>query len=701
MSNDKVSKRRFKPKFNNKRKRKQRRRSNRTSTFRSISKVHSLLQAPPNYPQVHPKKIKFPKSNIKELTEYLSNLPEELVRAIYKSTGGQPSRISGFDRILQLTIKALTQENRIQSLVKDLLPGQYNTLKTLIECGGIGHSAEIIDELITSYGGSAKEWTESLNKLGELGIVATSQRNNGFFFYFILEPLLPLLQACLVEDLVLRPFESKEIQVPASQTLPANFDFMMVSLATYLHQHPPRLTQTHDIHKQDKDDLQQFFAQLWSVEKETFDFCLHFLLEHGMLSFQHSELTIVPEIVEEWINLSPVDKNALVFAKLDDDFSLVEWLFWVINNANGGWISERPLSNLYRRWILGDQWRQCFYEEDWSKGSNIKNLDSFATLVRQGFLEVGHWGQEKFYRLTHQAQSLIEISPKDEFNKFYLTPNFEIVAPMGTNVQVLFKLGELTEFHNCDRANTYKLTPESITKAQKMGWKRDDILNFFQHKSQIGIPENVDFTLKKWVGKQAEAEFHNILMLTLQRHQVKMFESNPAFKPFIVHRFQAGMYAIHPERKGTLEQLMNEAGLSVGDHVVQYPQGENLGAQKNHIEQLLLEANEHRLSLGESAVPDISPEHLQYIHTEQAKTKVAKPLSPEQTKALCEIAVKNLQTIKVLYHTKDGSHQWMTIHPERIAQSPHGYPILVGKTSTSSNTLGLALHKIAQAELLS
>ena len=54
----------------------------------------------------------------------------------------------------------------------------------------------------------------------------------------------------------------------------------------------------------------------------------------------------------------------------------------------------------------------------------------------------------------------------------------------------------MCEFSNCDRANTYKLTVQSIEKAKESGWKRDEVLQFFTKHSQLGIPENVDFTLK-------------------------------------------------------------------------------------------------------------------------------------------------------------------------------------------------------------
>ena len=98
-------------------------------------------------------------------------------------------------------------------------------------------------------------------------------------------------------------------------------------MATYIDQQAPRLTQQHDIHRQDKDELHKFFSQLWNPEKDIFNFHLNFLLQHGMLNFQHSELSISTSMIEEWLHLPKSDQNALILAELDRELPLVEWLF--------------------------------------------------------------------------------------------------------------------------------------------------------------------------------------------------------------------------------------------------------------------------------------------------------------------------------------------------------------------------------------
>src|SRR5690606_13406836 len=102
-----------------------------------------------------------------------------------------------------------------------------------------------------------------------------------------------------------------------------------------------------------------------------------------------------------------------------------------------------------------------------------------------GLLEMGQWGQEKFYRLTQRAHALLEPPEDDGFRQFYLTPDFKMMAPAGLAPILLFRMGEMAEFVGCDRANTYVITETSVEHALEAGWKRDDVLQFLRENSQL------------------------------------------------------------------------------------------------------------------------------------------------------------------------------------------------------------------------
>ena len=128
--------------------------------------------------------------------------------------------------------------------------------------------------------------------------------------------------------------------------------------------------------------------------------------------------------------MSQADQTALVMAKLNEEFPFTEWLLWVFikQMANG-------FRHIRCSLCTEDGFKETNGDNVFMRTNGLKatdDLPSFATLLRYGFLERGVWGQEQFYRLTEFAISLISRQKSDEIGKFYLTPNFEIVAPMGT-----------------------------------------------------------------------------------------------------------------------------------------------------------------------------------------------------------------------------------------------------------------------------
>ena len=691
----------YKRKRNNNNKRR-RSRTNRSNVKR-LNQLQSLLSPPPNYPKTVPKassirRQHLSKKNTQILFTYLSKLPEKMVRALYKSTGGQPSRIDSFDRIVQLTIKALGQENRLTSLVKGLNTTEKNSLISIVQSGGIAHCSEFLDELQKAYGGSQQNWKQALRQLGQLGLLAKSPNKEGFFFYLIPEPLIPFLEHALSDELKISPFEHSDVQTPEKHEFDVPFEFSLVSLATYIEQKRPRLTQQQDIHRQDKDDLNKFFSQLWAADSHIFDFHLGFLLQHEMLDFQNSEISVVQDVVSEWLTLPQLDRNALILAEIEQRFSLVEWIFWILNDSKGKWLPEHPLLSLYRRWNKGDQWRQKFYSDDWSPQDIDKSTYSFAPLLSLGLVEMGTWGQERFYRLTEKAKLLINPTKMETFNKFYLTPNFEIVAPVGTEGKILHALGELTDFHSCDRANTFKLTVQSINRAQKNGWQKNSILSFLRQSSQIGLPENIEFTLQKWIGSQPDIEFHDVMMITVPKYKIKQFESSRELKSFIVHRFTAGMYAIDPRRKEEFEKELTKIEISHGNKIYQYTP-ENY-SRRNKLHELLQEAKEQQLSLVDLAqAADTQPEDILYIDdTEKLLKKQNHHINPKLARQICDQAIRAGESLRMLYHTKSNEDQWLTVNPVRLAQSPSGYIVLIGKEEGKPQSFSFPLHQILQVE---
>ena len=89
---------------------------------------------------------------------------------------------------------------------------------------------------------------------------------------------------------------------------------------------------------------------------------------------------------------------------------------------------------------------------------------------------------------------------------------------------LFFRIGELAELTACDRANTYKITEVTIEQALEKGWRREDIFEFLRENSQIGLPGNVEDTLRGWCGQRGDVEFHDLTMLSIHRSQIRRLE---------------------------------------------------------------------------------------------------------------------------------------------------------------------------------
>ncbi|NOY25564.1 MAG: hypothetical protein GXP62_06795, partial [Oligoflexia bacterium] len=168
-----------------------------------------------------------------ELTDYLNRLPDSLLGNLYRGMGGQPSRVASRDRMIQLSVRALAQGNRLGSLVKALHQRDRQALAILVQVGGLAQCQEFHQELILSLGGNEREWKKVMSTLGEKGLIAATEERDGVFFYLIPAPLVDHMVDHLHEDLDLPGFEHEDVKVEETADFSPPLDFSITTLATY------------------------------------------------------------------------------------------------------------------------------------------------------------------------------------------------------------------------------------------------------------------------------------------------------------------------------------------------------------------------------------------------------------------------------------------------------------------------------------
>jgi len=624
---------------------------------------------------------------IEQLSAWLRKMPDYLVASLYKGLGGQPQRVANYERMIQLSVRALAKGTRLAAALRQLQERDRKAMAALLQSGGVAHADEFHRELVLSYGSHEREWKRTMTVLAGKGFVMASPEQDGVYFYILPQPLIDSLLEALGDELGLPIFQTDDMRIVDASPFCPPLEFSITSLATYIDQNSPRLTQRQEIYRHDEETMDVFFSQIWEPGSELFKFHLDFLMMHGMVELRGEYLSLNRDVMEEWLQLEPEDQRDLIFRSMEQRFHLAEWVLWAIDGAGDGWVAERPLVALYRRWLRGEDWRDRFGRGVYvNVRTGERESYSFATLVRCGILEMGQWGQEKFYRLSARGQNLLHPVKKDEFADFYLTPAFEIMAPAGLSPIVLFRIGELAELIRCDRANTYKITEPCVDRALERGWRRDDVLQFLRDNSQMGLPDNVESTLKGWIGNRGCVEFHDLMLVTVHRSQIRRFEGNRKLKQVVLHRFAPGMYGVDRNRHEELAMVFKDCGFEPANEVRCYPGDPEQVEARQTLHRLVTEARDATMDPVERGQAVIQPENLKlvpgidvvtYGDGEGAADEEIPIVTMKEAKSLIDRALAEDFDVHMVYVAKTGQRLTCRVQPERIAFKAD-IPVLVG-----------------------
>ncbi|MGC6509127.1 MAG: helicase-associated domain-containing protein [Myxococcota bacterium] len=684
---------------------------NHYSSVRSPQRSSRMVALPPNYPfynQPFESSLRLRNSDgtsPKSLKQQLQQLPEDYLKCLHQSFDGQLNQVESTEHLASLIHRALKKRDRVNNLVRDIHQRDRQALAVLLQCGGIAHHQEIINELLVSLGGNEAEWQRVLKTLGKKGIVARSDIKDEHFFYIIPSPVMnALVDTPIMKDEIRLPMhENSQFQGEEDDTFSPPLSFTLVAYSTYMDQQPLRLNQGGDIHRSSREDLQEFFKQIWDNEPDLIEFHNQFFMQHHLAQMRGDMMELNSSVMSEFVTLSQSDQFTLIIKLLEAEIPLTEWLLWVLYDAGEAWLSDQMLGPLYRRWIRGDNWRKRYHSGDWKTLEHQRDNFGFNLLINLQIIDVNHWGDTKFYRLTSRGRSLLDVENYED-DSFYLTSNFEITAPSNLPPKTIFHLGQLCEFVRCDRANLFRITQYSIERAINRGWRWEDVIDFLRVRSKYPIPENVEQTLREWMGHHGDIEFHEVTLITVHRAQIRRFESQRSLKPFILHRFVPGVYAIDITRREDLQDALNEAGFSPCEHINTYPANMDSIGQRSRIQELVNQGRSQRQDLIRIAQnADSSPESLFSLAAPKTKSR-RKSKSNTVRKSLaaiastCESAIRAGQNLKVNYLTKSDERKQFTLLPERLAFTPNNKQVLVATDKATGSKHSFFIERIERIQ---
>jgi hypothetical protein len=247
-----------------------------------------------------------------------------------------------------------------------------------------------------------------------------------------------------------------------------------------------------------------------------------------------------------------------------------------------------------------------------------------------------------------------------------------------------------------------------VNAALEAGWRRDDVMQFLRDNSQLGLPDNVEATLKGWIGHRGDVEFHDVVLVTVHRSQIRRMESNRRIKPYLLHRFAPGMYAIDRTRQEELNKLLAEHGFTPANQVRRYPDDPlQVDARERLLGQLAeaRTAREDLVQRGHAA--DTQPETLcavpgsghQARQKKRKKDELPPRRSPREVRELCDEAIAKGQHIEMLYVTRDQQRKLVRIAPERVAVNQAGQQVLVARDLEKDERLSYQVVQIERMAL--
>jgi hypothetical protein len=121
-----------------------------------------------------------------------------------------------------------------------------------------------------------------------------------------------------------------------------------------------------------------------------------------------------------------------------------------------------------------------------------------------GVLDFGHATDERpvAFRVTADGARLLHGEPLPEAEppapNVVVQPNFQVFAFEPTDEGVLFRLDQMTERVRLEQAGEYRLSRDSVYRAQRAGWDTPAILQFLQSVSTVPLPQNVRRSIEEW-----------------------------------------------------------------------------------------------------------------------------------------------------------------------------------------------------------
>ena len=413
----------------------------------------------------------------------------------------------------------------VREQLKKMPRSRHAALVALLQTNGIAGGTWLLQELTSAHGMSEDLWAEVMHSLGEGLWVFGNSHQSPPLFYVLPAPLLEVLSLQFGKRLGLRsPQPQGELRTSQNTNYRYPLAYSLVSLLTWIRQHRVRVTQAGEVFKKTLDEMVEWFGPLWGGEPDkVLEWQLRVVQDLSLAHHRGGFLTVDEDAVAEYLALQPADRRDLVRASFVQTEPLVCWLLKRFQELpEDHWVPVDRVRMVYRRRYMGQVFHRRYVRKSYylPPSGFYDPTPPLEVLQVAGLIESGLGSDGSFVRLSEAGRIFMGEHPgSSEANprvRFLMQPTFEVLAPVGLPLKLLWDLGQVAQLQKVDRASSYLLTRDSVRGALDDGWRASDVRSFLVNGSTVPLSQNVSSTLDDWVGAHGEVELHDALVVTVQ-----------------------------------------------------------------------------------------------------------------------------------------------------------------------------------------
>jgi len=439
--------------------------------------------------------------------EYVEQLDDDELQLIAAEHGfeAQPSALSAIRNRL---IRILEDADNLEKSYRKLPQEAQKLLEAVVATGN-----HLLDQEARRLLGGGKKAGEILHQLAASGfLLPFYEGHQQNIFYSLPEEVESFLSKKIAKSNSIDAVE----EVHAYGLGLQGFLQDMLTYLSYLHSQKVKITRQHELFKRNREQLS---ALLLADRFELVEYGCRLM---GLVRYQGEYAQVQVNNLEDFLAMDRAEQIQVLYQI---------GRMGCIGTGSGSWerqslsTFEKQFTESYPRWTNFSEFLQGLGNERTHYLETNQMNHYLGLFFAMGFIEQGIT-KDKIYcfRLTSEGAFALKCSSsmpslQDEFT-LYIQPNYEVLFPYTLPLTLRWKLSSFTVLEKADPMMTAKLTRQSLIHGLEMGNSLEKILDFLHDNCAMGIPQNVEYSLREWTEKHGQVYLMDALILRVKHPEL-------------------------------------------------------------------------------------------------------------------------------------------------------------------------------------